>query len=981
VRKLAIAILLIVILIVAALLVAPQFINVNRYHDRIQAELQQRLNRPVHLGRMHLTLLPPRFGVENAVIGEDSSFGQNPFLTVQQLFIAVKFWPLLQKNIEVRSLNLQRPHIELIRNSQGQWNFSTIGPSQPPAPPSAQSQPAPQQTPSSPASPPAQALPFQLDNLKITDGQIAFTNYQRRQSRAVYDHIDLVLTHFAPDKQFDFALAAHLPGKGTQTVSLAGTAGPVNPSNAIATPFDGALKLDQVSIDGVLKFLNRPSLSGMAGIISGSTKIKNANANVSGEGSLRVDQPVVNGVSIGYPISLDYKASDDLNRDIIHIANANLHLGSTPLAISGTLNPRPAPAQVDLKVNAKDVSLAEAARLAAALGVAFNANAKVDGRASADIAAKGALNHPALNGAVFLRNLVISGQDVPQPVKIQTLDLALTPQQVRSSEFTATSGQTSLGAQFTLTGYTAPTPSLTAALRTQNSQIADLLSMARAYGVSAVNGITGSGLLSLDVHVAGPLKNVSAMSVNGTGQMQNASLKPSSWHAPLNVKNANLSFSNHATQLQNLAASLGQTNANGHLTIRDFSAPNVQFTLTADKVNLTELQQITALPSAPAPPGAAPRQSSSLSLLPPALAQTAAPRQANASVAAPAGAEILQKMTGGGTVQIGTLQNDQLVLNNVRANVTLNHGVIGLSPLTAQLYDGLQNGAITIDTRTTPLSVQVQSSLQRVQANPLISSVTSIKNTIYGLLAANSQLSFQGTNPNEIARTLNGTLALDLTNGRIAKLDLLNQLAAIGKFAGVRKSAEAVTDVAKLTGHFNVSHGVATTNDLQAQIANGTLAATGLVNLATQELNLHLTAVLSKGFTQQVGGTNAGGFMQTALANSRGELVIPVIITGTFDHPQVAPDLQKIAQMKLQNLLPTTGNPAASTAGILGQVFKGGSPGQAGGLGGIIGAIGQRQQPQQQQQPQQPSEQQRRQPANQIDQALQGIFGKKNQQK
>ncbi len=74
----------------------------------------------------------------------------------------------------------------------------------------------------------------------------------------------------------------------------------------------------------------------------------------------------------------------------------------------------------------------------------------------------------------------------------------------------------------------------------------------------------------------------------------------------------------------------------------------------------------------------------------------------------------------------------------------------------------------------------------------------------------------------------------------------------------------------------------------------------------------------AKALSQQVGGSQVGGFMNTALANGQNELVLPIILTGTFQHPQVAPDVQQIAQMKLQNLLPTTNNPAELTSSLLG---------------------------------------------------------------
>jgi hypothetical protein len=139
------------------------------------------------------------------------------------------------------------------------------------------------------------------------------------------------------------------------------------------------------------------------------------------------------------------------------------------------------------------------------------------------------------------------------------------------------------------------------------------------------------------------------------------------------------------------------------------------------------------------------------------------------------------------------------------------------------------------------------------------------------------------------------------------------------------------------------------------------------VNLADQSLNLHVTAVLNKAISQQVGGTQVGGFMNTALANNQGELVLPVIVTGTFQHPQVAPDVQQIAQMKLHNLLPTSTNPGQLTTGILGAILGNKNQGaangqqpagqqQKGGIGGILGALGgQQQQQQQQQQPANPA--------------------------
>jgi hypothetical protein len=52
---------------------------------------------------------------------------------------------------------------------------------------------------------------------------------------------------------------------------------------------------------------------------------------------------------------------------------------------------------------------------------------------------------------------------------------------------------------------------------------------------------------------------------------------------------------------------------------------------------------------------------------------------------------------------------------------------------------------------------------------------------------------------------------------------------------------------------------------------------------------MHLTAVLGNGVSQAVGGKGIGGILNTALSNSKGELVVPVLVTGNMAHPIVTP--------------------------------------------------------------------------------------------
>jgi uncharacterized protein involved in outer membrane biogenesis len=941
-RKLGIVVLTIVAVIVVIALVIPPLVNINRYHDRIQSELQKRLGRPVSLGQMHLSVLPLAIRVDNAVIGEDPAFHTGrPFAHAQELDVRAKLWPLLHGNVEVQSLRLRKPQIELLRNEQGVWNFASLGRAGSPEAPS-------------------KSAGVAIADLKIEDGQIALTDLQKHQPRTVYDHIDVAVSGYAPGKAFDFSAAAHLPGSGSQMLSVSGKMGPVNQAEPINTPFDGTMKLDQVSISSMQKFLNRPALAGTDAIASGEARIRNQQGKLESNGSLALANPCIRGIEIGYPITAQYYITNDLNNDLLAISKGSFELGSTPLSVTGTVNLRPTPAQIDLRVNASNVSIEEAARLAAAAGIAFSPGTTIKGQLSADLSAQGAADKPAMNGTLSAQKLNISGKELAQPVKVDALELALSPQAIRSNNFAAVTGGTRVDAQFALSAYTTANPSIDLSLRTNRAHLGEVLNIARAYGASSLKGVSGSGTLTLDLHATGPLKNSGAMNFSGSGQLQNASLRTPQLTEALGIANANIGFTRNSIRLQNLSASLGETHATGSLTLRDFNAPQVQFALDADKVNVAQLQQMFYS----GPPQ--PQKRAALRLVPSAWA-------------ASTNDSLLAKATGTGTLTIRSVIYDQLLLSNLRSNVTLERGVVRLSPLTADVYGGQETGSITIDTRPTPMTYAVNTKLSRVDANKLISSVTSIKQTLYGLLAANANTTFRAAPADQIARTLNGSFSLDLRNGRIVGMDLLNQLASIGRFVGYSRAPQQFTNLVRLTGDFDVRDGLARTNNLKAVIDGGTLAADGAVNLADQALDLRVTAVLSQAMSKIVGGTGIGGLMQTALANNRGELVIPMLVTGTFEHPSFAPDLNKIAQMKLQNLLPTSSNPGAFTSGILGTILGNKSQGQQGQPGGVVGGILDALSGQQQQQQQQKQEAPRK-PANAVQDILNQVFGTQQQQ-
>ena len=699
-------ILIIGIVILVLVIVAGVFVttfNPNDYRATIQTKLEQQLNRRVQLGDMSLGLFPLRFRVSNLAIAEDPQFASSlPFVKTQELSVSVKLLPLLSKSVQVDSLTLKRPSVELIKNAQGTWNFATVGQS------SKASEPTPAQG----------QQQFSLGELAVEDGQVAITDLQAHKPRTLYDHVNIKLTDFAPKKPFDLNASVQLPGAGTQEVRLQGRGGPLAHDNPAATPFQGALDLKAVRIGDLQKFLQVPALADTDGVLTGHTNIASQKGQLSANGQLNFDQPRLHGIDVGYPINADFDVNDDLTNDLLNINRGAIKLGPTPLLISGSVNSKTPPSQLNLNLQANNVSIEQIARLAAAAGVAFSPNTTVNGQVTANIHAKGPADKPTLNGTLGGRDIQISGKDIVKPVLVKAVNITLTPDEIRSDNFNATSGATTVATQFTMKQYTSRSPLVDATLRAPQAALPELLSMAKAYGVTGLEKISGAGNLSLDMHATGPLQ---------------------------------------------------------------------------------------------------------------------------------------------------ALTSEQVV------------------------------------------------------------------------------------------KALNGNMNVNFNNVRYAGVDISHRLTSL---VGSGQADQGFTNVLKMTGNILVKNGVAQSNDLQAVLDIGSIGASGTADLASQALNMQVTAVLTKALSQQIGGASVGGknigsYMNAALSNNNGELVIPAIVTGTLQSPKFTPDTKKIGQMKLKGLMPTADNPMGGAASLLGQ-FTGKK----------------QQQPAPGQQQTQPAEQ------NSVDQIL-GLFKKK----
>lgn len=239
---------IVIAVIVLILVITPLFVNANTFRPEIEQELSGMLKRKVAIGHLSVSVLSGSLVANRISIGDDPAYSNQPFLTAKSLSVGVNLMPLIfSKKLEVRSLTIANPHIQLLRDSQGNWNFDTLGGSAAPA--------APAPKPAPPSSPSANSSPiqsFSVGKLAINNATIAFGR-AGQPTRLAYENANLTASNISATQAFPLSFDARTPGGGH--LNLHAHVGPLAEVGASRLPFQGQLQATNVSAQDVQSLL------------------------------------------------------------------------------------------------------------------------------------------------------------------------------------------------------------------------------------------------------------------------------------------------------------------------------------------------------------------------------------------------------------------------------------------------------------------------------------------------------------------------------------------------------------------------------------------------------------------------------------------------------------------------------------------------------------------------------------------------------
>ncbi len=254
------------------------------------------------------------------------------------------------------------------------------------------------------------------------------------------------------------------------------------------------------------------------------------------------------------------------------------------------------------------------------------------------------------------------------------------------------------------------------------------------------------------------------------------------------------------------------------------------------------------------------------------------PKQKTAEPEKPMDLSALKTLNATGSLRVGTLKVSNIKSSNLRLDVKAAGGKLDVKPLSANLYQGSMDGAVSVVARDTP-QFTVKQSLRGVSVGPLLKDLTE-KDMLEGKGAISMDVAASGVTVSAMKKSLSGNASMNLVDGAIKGINvaatLRNAKAKLGALKGEQtQSANAAekTDFSELKASFNIRKGIAHNNDLSMKSPLLRLGGDGDINIGQSSMN-YLAKATVVGSLEGQGGADSGSL--------RG-ITVPVRLSGPFD--------------------------------------------------------------------------------------------------
>jgi AsmA protein len=395
----------IVVVLFLIVLALPLFINANQFKPTLQTDLGSSLGRSVGIGDISLSILSGGVTVSDVSIGDDPAFSKSPFLTAKSVSVGVELLPLIfSKKLEVRSLTVKDPEVNLIHAANGNWNYSSLGGNTSTAKSATKNPPA---TPASGSGSAPGAGSLSVGKISIENGKIIVSAAGSSAKPSIYQKVDLEASDLSYASQFPFKLTAS--GPGNAALKVEGKVGPIDAADASLTPLDATVEVEHLDL-ATTGFLD--ASSGIAGLVDFKGELSSDGKQMNAKGAVKANKLKLSasGAPASVPLNVDYATTYDLKSRSGNLNQGDIHIGSALARLNGAYNVAGEPAKLDMRLNGQAMSVGDLEGFLPAVGVVVPSGSKLQGGTlTMNLTVSGAADKLVISGPINLSGAKLAG--------------------------------------------------------------------------------------------------------------------------------------------------------------------------------------------------------------------------------------------------------------------------------------------------------------------------------------------------------------------------------------------------------------------------------------------------------------------------------------------------------------------------------------------------------------------------------------------
>jgi len=389
----------VVVLLAAAVLIVPLFVNADAFRPSLESELSSALGRKVTLGHLSFSLWSGSLVADNVAIADDPAFSTNPFFQAKSLRIGVEVGAFLfHHQLHVTKFVAKSPEVQLISGKNGTWNYSSLT----------------KGAGSGGGSSGSGAPPVTVGEFEISNGSVVVSSVPATGKPFTYSDVDVTVQNVSLTQAMPFTIAAKLPGNGS--VSLKGTAGPLNQQNAEATPVEASLTVNSFDpvAAGVL-----PASEGIGMVADVTAQLQSDGKTMTSSGKITATHLLLSrgGTPAVQPVDVDFAVDYGLQNQTATVKDIAVHAGAAAAHVTGTLVTTGEETALNLQLAAPNMPVDSLENLLPAMGIRLPSGSQLKGGTlSAQLAVTGTAKAPEIKGPVQLQNTQMAGYNLAQKI-------------------------------------------------------------------------------------------------------------------------------------------------------------------------------------------------------------------------------------------------------------------------------------------------------------------------------------------------------------------------------------------------------------------------------------------------------------------------------------------------------------------------------------------------------------------------------------